>query len=351
MSMAGSDMTLNKYWGRVRLLLVILLVVVLISACAAGQNFTAPSPEDSSECELDCLKENSLDSLESYRLKLRQTTRWELDGQPFEETRIILQSVTHSPVEMMHIKQFLYNAETGIIPISTDQYRMGSQTFSSERRNGQDVCRVFDLDTSPLREQGIIDPAVYFGSSSLQLEKEAEEVNGVKTDRFQVSGLNLPLENVFQDFATLWVAQKGGYIVRFILSARGQQLRDGEEIAVSVDWEFDLTDINQKFEIILSPDCQMQKAMFDSLPIPPSAVDVQLMDNFLTFSTPDSSEATAKFIRQGMQADQWINIFDHVDETEGMYILQFLKGTDTVDVLISRPREGGAYVTFSQRPQ
>ena len=75
------------------------------------------------------------------------------------------------------------------------------------------------------------------------------------------------------------------------------------------------------------------------------------MDNFLTFSTPDSSESTADFIRQGMQADQWINIFDHVDETEGMYMLQFLKGTDIVDVLVSRPREGGSYVTFSQRPQ
>jgi hypothetical protein len=334
-----------------RLLLVGLLAVMLLSACAAGQLSTPPSPDETGDCELECLNESSLESLKSYRLKLHQTTRWEMDGQPFEETRIILQSATHSPVEMMHIKQFLYTAETGIIPVSTDQYRMGSQTFSSESRDGREVCRVFDLHTSPLREQGIFDPAVFFIDSIQKLEKRADVVNDVVTNRFQVSGLRLPLEDIEQESATLWVAQNGGYIVRFVASARGQQLLDGEKIAVSVDWEFDLTDVNQKFEIILSPDCQQQKAMFDSLPIPPSAVEVELMDNFLTFSTPDSSESTADFIRQGMQADQWINIFDHVDETEGMYMLQFLKGTDIVDVLVSRPREGGSYVTFSQRPQ
>lgn len=329
--------------------LIVLGAAACLTACASRP--VTGQAEAEEERPSQSLEGGSLGGLHSYRLELQKTIRWESGGQAVEETEIIMQEAAHAPQEWLHIRRLVRNAETGIIPASSDEYRLGSLAFFSEQQNQQDVCRVYDLEGSPLVETGVIDPEELLKGAERRGPVERRQiVNDTVVDQFTASGLNLPLEGVENEQVNIWIAQKGGYIVRFTVDAQGLILKDGVNMPASLHWEFDLTAINPDVRIILSSDCQQQKDLLDSLPIPPSATDKQIMRNSITFSAPEASQVTAAFIRQGMQASGWKTILDHVDEMEEMYMLQYEQGVHQMDVLISQPARGGSFVTFSQRP-
>lgn len=327
------------------------LVLLLLAACKpSGVATLSPQDEEDETAEM-ALTSGSLGALNSYRLILEFTTRWEAEGQTFEEKETFIQEASRSPQEILHIKHILKNNETGIIPVSTDSYRLGLLAFSSEQQDDRDVCRVYDLEQSPLIEEGVIDPQAFFAEVNRRgPEDRGQVVNDLVTDRFSASGLELPLDVVEEETVQLWVAQKGGYIVRFTVEAQGQLAKDGKNVPASLHWEFNLTDVDQELHIALSPDCQQQKGLLDSLPIPSSAEEMQIMGNSISFSAPETTQVTADFIRQGMQDNDWKSIMDLEDDTEEMYMLQYQQGDRYVDVLIGKPENGGAFVTFSQRP-
>jgi hypothetical protein len=333
-----------------RHLLSVVFLVLLLTACRPSRVETIPTIEED-ESAAAALAGGSLASLSSYRFTLEMTTSREIDGRMVEEIETIIQEATRSPEEILHIKHIRQNEEIGIIPLSSDRYRQGLLAFESEQRPEGDVCHIYDIEQSPLAEDGAIDPQVFFENAERKgPDDRGRVVNDVVADRFSATGLDLPLDVVEEETALLWVAQKGGYIVRFTVEAKGQLMVDGENKPASLKWEYNLYDSNKEMEIALSPDCQQQKDFLDSLPIPDAAQEMEIMDNSVTFSYPETTLHTVEFIRDEMQSAGWKSIQDIGEEEDGFYILQYQQGDDFVDVMIGRPEEGGAFVTFSQRP-
>jgi len=333
-----------------RRLLVVTLLVLWLAACKASNVETVSTIEED-ESAASALAGGSLASLNGYRFILEKNTRWEVDGQMVEETETIIQEAVRSPEETLHIKRILQNEEIGIIPQSSDRYRQGFLAFDSEEHPDGDVCHIYDLEESPLSEDGAIDPQSIFENVAREgPEDRGQVVNDVVVDRFSASGLALPLDVVEEENVLLWVAQKGGHLVRFTVEAEGQLAVDGENVPASLKWEYNLYDADEEFEIALSPDCQQQKNFLDALPIPDAAVEMEIMDNHVAFSSNETTHATVNYIREKMAEDGWTTIKDLGEEDDGFYILQYQQGDVYIDVLIGRPDEGGAFVTFSQRP-
>ena len=333
-----------------RLLGAVFLVLLLLAGCKPSGVETIPECEED-ECAASALSGGSLASLNSYRFTLEMTTRWQIAGRTVEEKETIIQEAIRSPEETLHIKHIRQNEEIGIIPVSSDSYRQGMLTFNSEVRPDGDVCHIYDIEKSPLAENGVMDPQVFFENAERKGPQDrGRVVNDVVVDRFSVSGMALPLDVVEEETALLWVAQRGGYIVRFTVEAKGQLEVEGEFVPASLKWEFNLYDANDKFEIALSPDCQQQKNFLDSLPVPDAAEEMQIENNRITFSSPETTQRTVDFIRAGLENAGWKSIKDIGEEEDGFYILQYQQGDKYVDVMIGRPQEGGAFVTLSQRP-
>jgi hypothetical protein len=333
-----------------RCLLFLAFLVLLLAACKASNVESIPTI-DEDESAAAALAGGSLASLNSYRFTLEMNTRWEVDGQTVEETETIIQEAVRSPEETLHIKRILQNEEIGIIPQSSDRYRQGMLAFDPEERPEGDVCHIYDIEQSPLSEDGAIDPQAFFENVERKGPNDrGQVVNDVVVDRFSASGLALPLDVVEEENVLLWVAQEGGHLVRFIVEAEGQLSVDGENVPASLKWEYNLYDANEEFEIVLSPDCQQQKNFLDALPIPDEAEEMEIMDNSVTFSSPETTHVTVNYIREKMAEDGWTTIKDMGEEDDGMYILQYQQGDVYIDVLIGRPEEGGSFVTFSQRP-
>lgn len=333
-----------------RLVGAVFLVLLLLAGCKPSSVETIPECEED-ECAASALSGGSLASLNSYRFTLEMTTRWQVAGQTVEEKETIIQEATRSPEETLHIKRIRQNEETGIIPVSLDSYRQGMLAFDSEVRPDGDMCHVYDIEQSPLAEGGVIDPLAFFENAERKGPQDrGRVVNDVVVDRFSASGLTLPLDVVEEETALLWVAQKGGYIVRFMVEAKGQLEVEGESVPASLKWEFNLYDANEKLEIALSPDCQQQKDFLDSLPIPEAAEEMKIVNNRITFSSPETTLRTVDFIRAGLENAGWKSIDEIGEEEDGFYFLQYQRGDEYVDVMIGRPQEGGAFVTLSQRP-
>ena len=333
-----------------RLLDAVFLVLLLLAACKPSGFETISEVEDD-ESAASALSGGSLASLNSYRFTLEMTTDRQVAGRTVEEKETIIQEATRSPEETLHIKRFRQNEETGIIPVSSDSYRLGMLTFDSEARPDGDVCHIYDIEQSPLAEDGVIDPQAFFENAERKGPQDrGRVVNDVVVDRFSASGLALPLDVVEEETALLWVAQKGGYIVRFMVEAKGQLEVEGESVPASLKWEFNLYDANEKLEIALSPDCQQQKDFLNSLPIPDAAEEMEIVNNRITFSSPETTLRTVDFIRVGLENAGWKSIDEIGEEEDGFYFLQYQRGDEYVDVMIGRPQEGGAFVTLSQRP-
>ncbi len=223
--------------------------------------------------------------------------------------------------------------------------------MKSEERPEGDVCHIYDIELSPLADDGAIDPQSFFENAKRKGPNDrGRVVNDVVADRFSASGLDLPLDVVEEETALLWVAQKGGYIVRFLVEAKGQMVVDGVNVPASLKWEFNLYDANHELAIALSPDCQQQKDFLDSLPIPAAAQEMEIMNSSVSFSSPETTQRTLDFIRTEMQEAGWKSIKDIGEEEDGFYILQYQRGDMFVDVMIGRPQDGGTFVTFSERP-
>ena len=332
-----------------RVVMIALLVLMLAACKASADELVAEETEPSAA---ETLSGGSLADLQSYRFMLEMTTTQDVGGQLIEEKETIIQEAVRAPEEFLHIQRVAQNDETGIIPVRSDRYRQGLLAYEPEQLPDGDVCHIYDLEQSPLSEDGAIDPETFFdGLDREGPQDRGKVVNNVVADRFSISGMNLPLDVVEEEEVQLWVAQDGGYIVRFTVEAKGQmQVEDGA-VPASLRWEYNLKDVNTEFEIALSPECQRQKEFLDSLPMPETAENVEIMDNGVAFSSPDSSDEMADFIRKGMQGSKWVSLMDHDDEETGMYLFMYQQEEYYLDVMIGRPEEGGSFVTYLQREE
>ncbi len=209
----------------------------------------------------------------------------------------------------------------------------------------------YEIGADGLCIAGVLDPANSFAQdlepagllAGLFGAEEAghEAVNGVEADHYTFDERALAQAGLNPSIGEVWVASVGGYIVRYVLSTKGDASYFGEGIEGTLSWDYQLTDVNQSLIPELSADCP--PGLVD-VPLLPDAANVVNMPAYLEFDTATSLTDALAFYQEKLPALGWMPLTEPVS-TETSALLDFAKDKQGLRVLLTA-KNGGAKIVF-----
>jgi hypothetical protein len=171
-----------------------------------------------------------------------------------------------------------------------EMFRDGETIYTPSSNGDKTDCLVTTSDTATLDEKPNQESRWTFGTlENIRLVSPSENVNGLLTDRY--SGVDTALNERFRTLPTrtgdVWIAQNGGYVVRYAGSASGSgtQVSPTGMSQITYTWSYDVTDINSNADINIPAECLTQKPA-DDLPILPGAQAQMKMNGVLLYVIP-----------------------------------------------------------------
>ncbi len=159
----------------------------------------------------------------------------------------------------------------------------------------------------------------------------SETLNDVAVDHYTFDERALGQLDVAQSTGEVWVASEGGYIVKYVLTTKGNADYFGEGIEGTLTWDYELNDVNQPATIELPADCPA--GMVDA-PLLPDASHILNMPSVLSFDTSTSLTEAAAYYQEQIPKLGWEPISEAVfSETAGM--LNYQQGGQNMTVTIT----------------
>lgn len=297
--------------------------------------------------------ESGYAGLESYRTRVVIT----VDGQD-ENGNTVQESMTLSQEankaqDAYHMVMNQEGASTGP-PQSFEIYTIGDSFYMLDPNNemGMDTpC--FAMSGSSMGDEmnsfEMLSPdEIFDGIESGDLVKRGEMVNGIQTDHYRLKNVAMDGSTMVTESGDIWIAQNGGFIVRFVGDGKGDAGMFSTDTTVNgkMHWEFDLMDVNQVNEIILPDICvQAESEGVGNLPVPPSATDVTQFGPMMTLNSSDAPNVVADFYRQELAAAG----YELTEESDfgGMFMFTFMKDGQPLNVIITQGEGSGSTVVVT----
>jgi len=281
--------------------------------------------------------EYGLSELESYRFRFVQTFVGK--DEQGNEIKITVKN-EQEIMQAMQITHMRMESASDVKPLQFfDVYRFGNDFYILDESS---ACTAYS--ENPDQMDTYLGLSAIF--SNLELGKLVERgvnINGTVADHYQVlnvSMVNSMLNDVKGD---IWFAQKGGFIVRFYGSADGEAYSEIENTRVdgTVNWEFDLSDVNAIVDIPLPVACQVAaEGGIKDIPVPENAQDVSRLGSMLSFNSSDDLNILADYYRSTMLPMG----YQLVDETvyEEFIVLTYEKAEETITIMLSGVNRDGS---------
>jgi hypothetical protein len=155
----------------------------------------------------------------------------------------------------------------------------------------------------------------------------------VKADHYKVEQSNLGFGTTTSQSGEVWLAQDGGYMVKFTGTAQGDFTIFSDTTKGTVTWNYDLTDANKLKEIVLPTECKEAAAGISDLPIPPNATDQGNLGDLITFTSPDAPKVVGEYYRKNLPLQGWKILSDTNMDTVVMMTIQ--KDTRKYSIMIA----------------
>jgi len=249
-----------------------------------------------------------LDKLDSYRMNYNMTvTGKDAKGAEAKQELKLLQETIKS-------KESLRTSWTGLgmsadkSASAFDMYQIGKTSYilTLVKDNPKGTCMSFSSDKPAFDKSQLITPAeLMAGVQSDNLVARGETVNGVKADHYKLKKANLGFGVATSQVGDVWVAQDGGYLVKFLGQAEGDFSLSADQIKGMVVWDYNLTEINKLKEILLPAECTASAGAMADLPVPSNALEKSSFGEIITFNSPDAPKAVADFYRKELPAKGW----------------------------------------------
>ena len=281
-----------------------------------------------------------MDSLDSFRFRFTQSLQGKDDEGNTTNITVVNDQEVIKSLQIAHMR---VETTTEVKPLQIlDVYRFGNEVYLM----GADTeCNAFTENLTVMGSEGTdLGLSSIFSNLDIgNLQQQAEVINGVVTNRYQVKNVEMVNSTLSNVNAQIWYAQEGGYIVRFAGEAHGEAYSEAEDLKVSgtIRWEYDLTDINSINEILLPENCQLAaQGNVNDLPVPDNAQELSIIGSMLSFNFPDDASRLADFYRLEMPAAGYILS----DETVygDFYMFTYLKAEETITIMISEVNSGGS---------
>jgi hypothetical protein len=194
----------------------------------------------------------------------------------------------------------------------------------------------------------LFNPRAYIGSvRTAEREAQGEQVNGIQTARYTFDQVQ------FGEFKSMrgkvWVAQEGGYIVRYLGQATGSTQVGLIPLTGSFSWEYTLEAIDAVPLITLPPAC-IAASLGPDIPWPPGARLTMNSPEVMGFSSGNAVHALVTFYRGALPKNGWRIIAPSGPLTAQGWSFTAAKDTRTIRITITESTLGGSGVSVT-RPE
>jgi hypothetical protein len=329
-------------------------------ATTAAPAESTPAPTAGGETRnIDDLS-GSLDSLKSYRQRFTYSYDGKNDkGEPEKgaiefvqeyiaathDQHLIMRGMGLSAATPTPSSDDKTGAPTGGSNDAFEMFQVGGMMYMyNANSSGDQKCISFSADQKGANSQGpTFKPGDLVGGlSNATLIARGENVNGVLADHYSANEKDLTLGLYTSAKGDLWVAQEGGYVVKYVGEASGKTALIGKTAEGAFKWAYDIEDANKLDKITLPAECEKAKPAED-IPIPANATDKGNFGAMITFKSPDDPAKVTEFYQKELPAKGW-----KADENALEGILSFSKDNRTLTIMISKEDSGGCSVVITE---
>jgi len=173
------------------------------------------------------------------------------------------------------------------------------------------------------------------------------EINGVITDRYETTQIQLSIGQTSNANGEVWLAQKDRSVIRFTGAADGDfELNEGEITHGTVQWEYDLFDINQEININIPEACSDRESSKKNELIPPNATDVNILGPVITYNSPDSPQAVVDWYHTTLGTQGWR--IEQTIDSPFLKLLSVYKDGESKKIAVNLADNGGSMIIISE---
>jgi len=347
----------SKQWATIMLILTPLFVSL---ACMQLQPIASSTttPQSDNPTESPTIEENQtfeaevtfgsgpvnysdakagLTELSSYKARLTLSFDGTNAGQPQQWSKTYVMLATKKPAARQ-----LTIEKTGDLP-DLAQVLMAEIEGALYERHGEDSCSAEAIvEGNSLAEQ--MEPAGFLSGVIGADEAGSETVDDVAANHYTFDQRAFGLtEDFVQSTGEMWVASEAGYVLKYLLTTKGDADYFGEGIEGTLTFDYQLTDINQPVPFTLPDDCPSGMVNAPQLP---DATNVLNMPGILAYDTSTSLADIAAFYQEQLPTLGWAlvgeptigdtsTLLDFTQENKTMTVIATTDaGVTTVNILL-----------------
>jgi hypothetical protein len=202
-------------------------------------------------------------------------------------------------------------------------------------QRGTNACfaNVIDIGNS-ISDQ--YEPAGFLNEVIGADEAGTEKVIDIDSNHYSFDEKAIGQADIAQSKGEIWVSSDGGYIVKYLLTTKGNADYFGDGIEGTLTWDYQLTGINQPVTIKLPEDCP--PGLVDA-PVMPDAANVLNRPGILSYDTTSSLPDIAAFYQKEIPGLGWV-IDGEPTITDTTILLDYIKGEASLSVIVTINENG-----------
>ena len=294
--------------------------------------------------------QKGLDTLDSYSAVLKMTLKGKNAAGKEVTQEINLNQDVIKSASSQHFGMSGSGLSTSLGSGSFDIYQIGKTSYMQTTTNDKLGCLSFSSDKPAFDQSQLLTAEEMLGSISTEsLIAKGETVNGVKADHYKVNRGDLMFGKVTSQSGEVWIAQNGGFLVKYSGKADGSFTISAEEVTGTITWAYDLTNPNQLKEITLPAACKEAGAAVSDLPIPANATDQGNLGELITFNSPDTPKVVGDYYRRELPGKGWKITSD--TNVGAVVMMSISKDTRKFTIMISPgSNDKGSAVVITKTP-
>ncbi len=329
---------LSKRWATVLPILTLLLVSLACKFQVGAPSSAAPTIETPASDNLTGEgnlvfgpgpfnfpdTKSGLADLASYKAMLVMSFNGTEAGQPRQWSKTYIMLNTKEPAAHQ-----LTIEKTGSLP-DLDTVFMAESNGASYERHGENDCiaTVIDEENSLIAR---MEPVGFLNGVIGADEAGNGTINDVAANHYTFDERAFGQLNIAQSTGEIWVAADGGYIVKYLLTTKGNADYFGEGIEGTLTWDYELTDINQTLTVTLPDNCP---GGLVNAPLLPGASNILNMPGILTYDTAASLADAAAFYQKEIPTLGW-ELVGEPSITDSSALLDYIQGDKTLTIIIT----------------
>ena len=270
-----------------------------------------------------------LASLESYHQQLTIGFRGTRDGAAYEWSNTYQRDVWTKQAASF---TFLVMDETGL---ERDERLFGAVGPSRYLRRGSgETCQVSWSETAS-KEDGSLNPAGLLPAVEQAADAGTETVNGLPA-RHYVIDAERSKGTVAGEY---WLAEPGGYLVRYLLTVSG---KEGEQ-----RYEYELSQVDARQDVVYPEGCAPVLLDF---PVMDGARNLHRLPESVDYTVPAETAAVSQFYQEQLEAQGWTLAKVHDKDPKNAVLVFVSKEQKLATTIVLSAREKGVWVSAIVRP-